>query len=342
MNTILRRIFPFLYGIVMFAAVRIITDIPKDESLWGDQRSTHIFSQLSSIISCYLFDLICRFYFKKKKKPAQDSLSILKEYGVVCICMFIFLNLHMYIWSHLGFVFLGNGLADYAIANVIYIPFFLIYYAIIRSDVTYKYQREQESQLEKVKTMQLETELKFLKAQYHPHFLFNALNTVYFQVHDENNTAKQTIELLSGLLRYQLYDKNQKVDISHEIEYLDSYIRFQRLRMSDRLVLKYYFDPLLSTQKIHPLLFQPLLENAFKHVGGEYRISIDLLLSDNKISLTVKNSVASVTVPNNRQRKGIGIENLKRRLEILYPGKFSLDITNLDNVFSVTLVIIPD
>jgi LytS/YehU family sensor histidine kinase len=192
--------------------------------------------------------------------------------------------------------------------------------------------------LEKMKNKQLETELNFLKSQYHPHFLFNALNTIYFQVDDENKNAKQTIEILSNLLRYQLYDINQKVPIQKEIDYLKTYILLLQMRASERLVVESNFDLLLKEQEIHPLLFQPLLENAFKYIGGKYFIHINLTLEGNKVVFTVKNSV-NTTLQNMKTRKGIGIENLKRRLEILYPEKHSLKTELKENIFLAALVI---
>jgi LytS/YehU family sensor histidine kinase len=211
---------------------------------------------------------------------------------------------------------------------------------MIRHDETKKDYIAQTLQLEMVKQQQLESELNFLKAQYHPHFLFNALNTIYFQVDEENSTAKHTIELLSDLLRYQLYENKQEVAVQQEIDYMESYIQLQKLRMSERLVLEHYFDPQLKEQKIHPLLLQPLLENAFKHIGGDYRINILARWEDGWIKFSVENSVAGVPQDDN-ERKGIGIENLRRKLELLYPDRHSLFINRNDNHFFVELSIKP-
>ncbi len=169
----------------------------------------------------------------------------------------------------------------------------------------------------------LESELKLLKAQYHPHFLFNALNTVNFQIDEENEEAIETIDLLSSLLRYQLYDINGQVPVHREMDYLQNYIRFQKLRMTERLQLQCYIDPALQEQTIHPLLFQPLLENAFKYVGGDYKLNVDIHPEGNAIHFKVTNSVALTDVLE-KEKKGIGIENLKRRLDLLYPGKHEL------------------
>lgn len=136
-----------------------------------------------------------------------------------------------------------------ALINVTGALLAFLYYIMIRNRILFKSLIEQSLQLEKVKVDQLETELKFLKSQYHPHFLFNALNTIYFQVDENNKVAKQSIEQLSDLLRYQLYDIEKEVTMEQEINYLRSYIAFQQLRMSERLMLDLYFDPQLKEQK---------------------------------------------------------------------------------------------
>lgn len=338
MNSFFRWIFPFLYGIVTFSCIRLITDIPRNESFWADNHhSPHIYGQIICIVIIYLIDLICHYYFRRKKRLERNSFSVIREYIIVSIILVIGLNIIIYITSQLKFVYLNN-IGDYILVNFTAIPLTLIYYTIIRSDYTYKSQNEQTLQLEKLKSDHLDSELKLLKAQYHPHFLFNALNTVYFQVDEENNAAKKTIELLSDLLRYQLYDIDRMVSVGQEIDYMKTYIRFQQLRMNERLVLNEHFDLASEDKQIHPLLFQPLLENAFKYVGGEYWIDINLISENNKIAFTVQNAIGAIKQANKRN-SGIGIENLKRRLELLYSKKHSLKTVQKDDTFFAELII---
>ena len=224
-----------------------------------------------------------------------------------------------------------------ALINVVVSLMLFLYYTLVRNGILFKSFIEQNLQLEKVKVDQLETELKFLKSQYHPHFLFNALNTIYFQVEDTNGEAKQSIEQLSDLLRYQLYDIEKEVRMEQEISYLKSYIAFQQLRMTERLVLDLYFDPELKDQKIHPLLFQPLIENAFKYVRGEYRIQLEMKSDGRQILFEITNSISQSQ--STKKKKGIGIENLKRRLDLLYPDKYNLEIKQTENLFVAKLTI---
>jgi LytS/YehU family sensor histidine kinase len=192
-------------------------------------------------------------------------------------------------------------------------------------------------QLEKITNDHLQTELKFLKAQYHPHFLFNALNTVYFQMDDDVAGAKRSIEKFSGLLRYQLYDQQQQVTVKQEISYLQNFIKLQQVRTSEKLQLSVYFDPALNGQPIYPLLLLPLVENAFKYVGGDYKICLAARLAEGALNFTVCNSMPAY-IPA-KLNSGIGLENLRRRLELLYGGKSSVETIKENDTFKATLYI---
>jgi len=331
MNSIIRWISPFILAVVTTAGVRLITDISTSNPFWNRPASMNLKDFLVAVVACYLFDYFQRFLIRNKK--FRRSVNIIQEYLLITLFIFVGLNIAILVAHY--FINSPNYLIDFIIVYVAGIPVGLFYYAILRNDENRKEYNQQKLQLEEIKNKQLKTELDFLKSQYHPHFLFNALNTVYFQVDEENKTAKQTIELLSDLLRYQLYDKNQKVKVKQEIEYLSSYIQFQKLRMSERLKVEINFDNTLNEKEIHPLLFQPLLENAFKYVGGEYWIKINLFTDNRNIIFHVENSV-SETVKENEKR-GIGIENLIRRLELLYPDNHELRIVLYGNTFSAIL-----
>ena len=125
--------------------------------------------------------------------------------------------------------------------------------------------------------------------------------------------------------------------MEQEISYLKSYIAFQQMRMNERFVLDMYFDPELKSQKIHPLLFQPLIENAFKYVGGDYRIKLELRLIDSQILFKIENPVSENCVSDGS--KGIGVENLKRRLSLLYLDNHSFNIDRIENIYIAKLTI---
>ena len=287
-----------------------------------DVANIHTWSEIGVIF--LLFALGLEFSFKKLVKVGGTAVI------AACTIIFCMILVGIFKWG------------ESALINVTGALLAFLYYIMIRNRILFKSLIEQSLQLEKVKVDQLETELKFLKSQYHPHFLFNALNTIYFQVDENNKVAKQSIEQLSDLLRYQLYDIEKEVTMEQEINYLRSYIAFQQLRMSERLMLDLYFDPQLKEQKIHPLLLQPLIENAFKYVRGDYKIKLEIKVDGNQIQSEIKNSISSSPSTANKKEKGIGIENLKRRLDLLYPEKYSLDFKQTDHMFIDKLTINTD
>jgi LytS/YehU family sensor histidine kinase len=215
----------------------------------------------------------------------------------------------------------------------------LIYYGVKRSRTFLAAYINEKVKLEKITNDKLQTELKFLKAQYHPHFLFNALNTIYFQMDENVADAKKSVEKFSALLRYQLYDQQQTVAISQEIDYLKAFIELQEVRSSEKLQLTQTFDRNLNGQQIYPLLMLPLVENAFKYVGGEYWIRIEAGMQGNDFHFSVTNATpANIPLPVSKS-SGIGIENLQRRLELLYPDQHSFTVEKLDGAFCAMFVL---
>ncbi len=337
MKAIIRWVSPLLLGIVMFNCIRLVTDLPLDNKFWSDSLHYHLQALSITILVCYLFDYRIRIFLKKR--IANDQLSAAQEYLRIAFFIFMGLNLIMIVGETTGLLYMGNHLNDYIIANVIYTPLFLLYYTIIRSLLITNNYHRQSLLLEKTRVEQLAMEMKFLKSQYHPHFLFNALNTIYFQIEGDNQEARSSIELLSELLRYQLYDIQKRVTLRQEVDYLKAYIRFQQIRMSKRLQLVEEYDEQIGEQEIHPLLFQPLLENAFKHVGGDYKIYFSFKLKENHLIFKTTNSIQPDQRSDVKRTKGIGIENLRRRLSLLYPDKHQLTITSEENLFSAQLII---
>jgi LytS/YehU family sensor histidine kinase len=226
---------------------------------------------------------------------------------------------------------------DFVDINTIPTLYSLVLYGIIRSNTFLKAHISSKMQLEKITNDKLQTELKFLKAQYHPHFLFNALNTIYFQMDEDVAAAKKSVEKFSELLRYQLYDQQQTVPVSQELHYLQNFILLQQTRSSEKLQLETFFDPALDDQQVYPLLFLPLVENAFKYVGGDYHLQINAALHNGTIEFNVANGVPT-SIPE-REAKGIGLENLRRRLELLYPGKHTFTTDKTPDSFTAVLTL---
>jgi sensor histidine kinase YesM len=187
----------------------------------------------------------------------------------------------------------------------------------------------------------LETEVKYLVAQINPHFLFNAINTIYVQVDRQNTDARETITKFSEMLRYQLYECNvPKVSLANEIGYIQNYVDIQRLRKSERH--RVVFNHPLNSENIYlpPLLFIGLVENAFKFVSNDKDrdnyVMIDMSIHENKLRFKVENTIMSNTKTFS-ETGGIGLNNIKRRLELQFKGKHELSVESTNDLFIVNL-----
>lgn len=331
-----RYVFPVFFGLLIYASIRVVTDITQGDKFWERPWKTNAIEVAGTIVVSFLMKWMLDYFIKKFEKNRDKKITrynIIKEFLTI-LAANLFL-LHVLVVPMIALTDDGLQLEDYVIAMIIPTLYALLYFAITRGNQYFKSYVIQKVQLEKITNDQLQTELKFLKAQYHPHFLFNALNTVYFQMDENVNEAKKTVEKFSELLRYQLYDQQQTVPVSQEIHYLKNFIDIQKVRTSERLQLKTHFDESLNGQQVYPLLFLPLLENAFKYAGGDYKIEISAKADNKAIEFSVTNSLPKEPMP--EKQNGIGLENLKRRLELLYPGKHELNITKEDSNFRVML-----
>jgi two-component system LytT family sensor kinase len=186
-----------------------------------------------------------------------------------------------------------------------------------------------------------ETELNFLKSQINPHFLFNSLNTIYFLIDKQNAEARTTLLQMSDLLRYQLYDCNSAtIEIEKEVLYLQDYIRLQELRKDNQYEVGIEVGEQVKGFRITPLLLIPFVENAFKHISHYSHeknfIRVHLQRQNGTLSFIVENSKDDQQ-RSTEPRGGIGLANVKRRLELLYPGRHSLQIHNEAHIFKVEL-----
>ncbi len=190
----------------------------------------------------------------------------------------------------------------------------------------------------------LSTELNFLKAQINPHFLFNTLNNLYSLANKSDSPElSEGISKLSNLMRYMLYESNnEKVPLNSEIEYIQSFIEIQKLRLAeeDDFIIQFNIEGETDHILIAPMLMIPFVENAFKH-GINFKdssiIKIELKISYNQLIFSVFNSNYKVDNELEKGKSGIGLENMKRRLELLYPNGHALEIKEEDEVHGAIL-----
>ncbi len=204
-----------------------------------------------------------------------------------------------------------------------------------------------EEQLHEVENEKISTELAFLRAQINPHFLFNVLNTIYFQIQKENSEARNSVEKLSEMLRYQLYEcTTDMIDIAKELAYIENYVAVQKMRMEagTDLHLKLPLD--IGSFKIAPLLILPLVENAFKHISNykdptQNKLYISISIEqDSQFVVEVINTYNSSNGTELLQNaSGLGLKNLERRLALLYPARHSITMKRDGNTYETTLKI---
>ena len=192
---------------------------------------------------------------------------------------------------------------------------------------------------------QLSTEIKFLKSQINPHFLFNTLNNLFSMAQEKgNDELADGISKLSGMMRYMLYDSNgERVPLAKEITYLEECITLNKLRYADKeaLVIFDLAGP-IDDVGVAPMLFIPFVENAFKYgvvIGQLSQIRISIVVRDHRLAFCCINTDYSAVKKMDMEISGLGLENVKRRLELVYPGKHRLDIDKGSGKFMVTLEI---
>ena len=227
----------------------------------------------------------------------------------------------------------------YSVLSVFSSTIIFISISVIRERVQ---AQRMNSILEKEKT---ENELKFLKAQTNPHFLFNAINSVYVLIKKDPDLAQATLARFSDMLRYQLYECNfPEVPIEKEMDYLDNYIELEKLRKGEGLVIDCKMGASVGNFLISPLLIIPFAENAFKHVSNfpdkENFVRILTNYENGMFNLSVRNSVdQSGFWQSENPVGGIGQDNTKRRLKLIYPDRHELHILKSDGVYDVSLTI---
>jgi hypothetical protein len=198
--------------------------------------------------------------------------------------------------------------------------------------------------LETIKATQLEADLKNLRSQLNPHFLFNTLNNIYSLIAIDTHKAQDSVHRLSNLLRYILYENDQKfVPINKELEFTRNYIDLMRLRLGSNVKVDVLIKDGDSDHPIASLLFITLIENAFKHGinnGSDSFIDIKIFVDHKKgVLCTVENSVGQEKNDIEAKNSGIGLANLRKRLELLYPQNYEFTVKQEENHFSALLCI---
>ena len=311
----------------------------------SNQQFIFWFSILLSIISIvasyvFVYNLLPNYLLQKKYK----KFVLYTTYSAVFITCGVFMTMAF------GFVFYFNleyqkmpALTKSSSVILVCVLLIVVLASVVKI-LLHNYQSlERNKTLEnKILQAQLqlkEQELKFLKMQIHPHFLFNSLNTIYGFALKKKEEAPEMILKLSNLLDYILYQVNKpKVNLQDEIDHLEDYIALEEMRFNDTLKVNFYKENINETIQVAPMLLIPFLENSFKHgeiINGSMQVDLSLKMNNNTLLFKIENSSNNAK----GEKPGIGLENIRKRLEMLYPNDHQLKITHENEKFSVDLQI---
>ena len=270
-----------------------------------------------------------------KKRYFLFGVSII---AIILISSIVKMNILAHVLNSPQLLNLSGNLKARIYDNII--PHFFLVLAGAAFKLMIDYTKMQQRMVEMAKE-KAEAELNFLKSQMNPHFLFNSLNSVYFLIEKNNVDARGALHKFSDMLRYQLYEMNDnRVPVEKEIQYLQDYIDLQKLRKDDNYVIEFNCPPNVKGFSIEPLLLIPFVENAFKHIS-HHKDQLNVI----KIYLAILKGEFNFRIENTKEpaekitekHSGIGLANVKRRLDLIYPGKHVLEIKNGANNFSVQL-----
>ncbi len=206
-----------------------------------------------------------------------------------------------------------------------------------------KHWYEQDWKHQEIQKEKVEAELNYLKSQIHPHFLFNTLNSLYALTLKKSDQASKVVLKLSQLLDYLLYDSNkQTVMVEKELELIENYISLEKIRFGNRLDLSYSFKGNLQGLEIAPLLLLPFVENCFKHGAGnqleEVWVDIQIVVEEDFLNMKISNSKDTSLHTNEKEHEGIGLQNVKRRLELIYgEGNYKMHLEDKGDSYLVEL-----
>lgn len=287
---------------------------------------------LPIILAVYtnLFILIPRFL--AKKKYLQYTLAIV-------LTLFVGAEFYLLLFEKwIDYLFPGfYFIAYYGFWDIsLYLVVFLLLTTLIKLARAWFVVR----QLEQENT---ENQLKALRSQLNPHFLFNSLNNIYGLSRKKDDSTPEAILKLSDILRYVIYDSDRdEIDLKDEIEFIRKYVELQQLRIQEKNRVRLVTEGEIGDQKIAPLLFIPFIENSFKHrlaQTDEEFIDINLVGRKESIYFRIKNNKGKPDFREKNKYTGVGIENVKKRLELLYKDRYHLEINDSKTSFEVKLEI---
>ncbi len=284
-----------------------------------------------SISSIILFYLNSAVLFPKiyKKKPIRYFLSLI---AIILVLL----------WGRyfVRIFFVGSDINK----SLFYVNAFIQYLYVFGISASYcffsDYQRQQEIQREN-ENERLKSELSFLRSQISPHFMFNLMNSLVSLNRKKSDLVEPVLLKMADLLRYMLYEKDDKrISLENEIKYLSNYIDLQKVRFGDYVNIDFVVKSTDTSKSIEPMLLIPFVENAFKHGIGlidDPFIKVELETTSAELSFKVTNKFSTDKKEAKDGASGIGLNNVKRRLELLYPQQYVLNVNESQNLYITDL-----
>lgn len=346
-RTRLERILPHLLGILVIVLLPLF-GFDKDNSRYSFWMHSYYYQLAFMLVAFYINFLVIvpKLYFRKKR---------IWFFLVLFLFALILLSLFQFIYILIDFDALRTtgmeeirrpmpksrfGLHPRLIDN-----FFLIVLVLGFSTGMAIMQRlkHNETKHKEIERARMDTELAFLKNQISPHFFFNSLNNIYALIAIDGPKAQQAVEKLSGLMRYLIYESDTKmISLQREFEFNQNYIDLMQQRLTSKVNLDVEIMLNVPDIEIPPLIFIPFIENAFKH-GVSYRepssISIKLKAEEDSIIFECVNSIAQHKEQGSVPEGGVGIQNIRKRLELMYGEAADLSMKTENSTFSVLLVL---
>ena len=282
------------------------------------------------------------FYFLPRFLKHKNAVRYLLEFVPPLVLTIV---LHVYV-KRLIYGGLPEGRGNFLyserflIQNTLSVIFIVVFIGMLRFAEDWF---QLEARKKEIENEKLTAELRFLKAQINPHFLFNTLNNLYYLAFTQSPKTTEVIDKLSQMMRYMIYDSNHpKVPLSKEIEYMENYISLEKLRLDDKVPITFTVSGSPQTVMIEPFLFITFLENAFKHGvstnADNSWVTVEIALTGTQCVYSVANSRLPQKETED-DKSGIGLHNLCRRLELSYPNRHQLQIRDEPDEYAVQLTL---
>lgn len=288
----------------------------------------------------FLIAYLNYFYFLPRFLKHKKLWLFLLELGIV-FAVLIFLRVHLQRYIIDGYTFqerrfYSSTFIVQMVAVTLFVTIFIGLLRFVRDWFRF------EASKKEVENEKLTAELNFLRAQINPHFLFNTLNNLYYLAYTKSENTTEVIAKLSQVMRYMIYESNHaRVLLDKEIEYMENYISLERLRLNNNIPIRFEVKGPREQVQIAPLILITFLENAFKHGvtnnNTEAWVNIMVEIQGDHLMYTVENSKIRQAQADNGGKSGIGLANVSRRLELLYPDVYSLEVEEDEKRYYIRL-----